>query len=412
MEIVGIKARMIFDSRGNPTVECDVVLSNGAFGRASVPSGASTGSREALELRDGGEMYGGKGVDKAINNINDVIAPKIIGFDASEQAGVDGFMLNIDGTENKSNLGANAILAVSMAVAKAAARGEDLPLWRYLAKLAETTPSIPLPMVNIWNGGVHANFATDIQEYMIIPHGPADFKEKMRMSSEIYHALGGILKTEGYSTTLGDEGGYAPFVKNGNLEPLLTISKAVQQVGYKLGTDVSFAVDVAASEFYDDGWYKLQADKKQLSNGEIIKWYQELVHQFPIISIEDGLAEDDWEGWSDMTRQMGNNLQIVGDDLLVTNVKYLQQAIEQKACNAILIKLNQIGSLTETIDAIKLARSNGFNTIISHRSGETEDPFIAHLAVGLGAGQIKTGSIARSERVAKYNELIRISEQF
>ena len=411
MEIVGIKARMIFDSRGNPTVECDVVLTNGAFGRASVPSGASTGSNEALELRDGGDLYCGKGVSKAINNINEIIAPKITGIDASRQADIDGFMISLDGTENKSNFGANAILAVSMAVVKAAARGRDMPLWKYLSNLAGVEPSIPLPMVNIWNGGAHANFATDIQEYMIVPHGPADFSEKMRVSSEIYHTLGKILKEEGYPTTLGDEGGYAPFVKNGNLEPLFTISKAVQQAGYTLGQDVSLAVDVAASEFFEDGWYKLKADKRQLSNGEMVLWYKDLIHQFPIVSIEDGLSEDDWGGWSDMTRQMGANLQIVGDDLLVTNAKYLQRAIDERACNAILVKLNQIGSLSETIETVKLARSNGFNTIISHRSGETEDPFIAHLAVGLGAGQIKTGSIARSERVSKYNELFRISEQ-
>ena len=411
MEIVGIKARMVFDSRGNPTVECDVSLENGAFGRASVPSGASTGSHEALELRDKGEAYGGKGVDKAISNINEIISPKLIGIDASRQADIDGFMNSIDGTENKSSLGANAVLAVSIAVAKAAARGRNLPLWEHLADLSGLNPILPLPMINIWNGGAHANFATDIQEYMILPHGPKEFTEKLRMASEIYHVLGKLLKEESYPTTLGDEGGYAPFVKNGNLEPLFTISKAVQQAGYKLGQDVSFAIDVAASEFFEDGWYKLKADKKQLSNGEMVNWYKDLSHQFPIVSIEDGLSEEDWSGWSDMTRQLGANLQLVGDDLLVTNVKYLKRAIEEKSCNAILIKPNQIGTLSETIEAVKLAKANGFNTVISHRSGDTEDPFIAHLAVGLGAGQIKTGSMARSERVAKYNELLRISEQ-
>jgi len=411
MEIVGIKARMIFDSRGNPTVECDVSLSNGAFGRASVPSGASTGSREALELRDGGENYDGKGVDKAISNINDIISPKIMGIDAIRQADIDGFLNSLDGTENKSNLGANAILAISLAVVKAAARGLDQPLWKYISNLAETEPIMPLPMINIWNGGAHANFSTDIQEYMILPHGPDSFSDKLRISSEIYHVLGKILKEENYPTTLGDEGGYAPFVKNGNLEPLFTISKAVKQAGYILGQDVSLAVDVAASEFFDNGWYKLKADKKQLSNGEMINWYKDLAHQFPIVSIEDGLSENDWDGWSDLTRQLGSSLQIVGDDLLVTNSKYLEKAINEKACNAVLVKLNQIGTLTETIETVKLAKANNFNTIISHRSGETEDPFIAHLAVGLGAGQIKTGSIARSERTAKYNELLRISEQ-
>jgi enolase len=411
MEIVGIKSRMILDSRGNPTVECDVLLSGGGFGRASVPSGASTGSREALELRDGGDRYGGKGVDKAVGNINDIIAAKVIGIDASRQADIDGFLNSLDGTDNKSGLGANAILAVSIGVAKAAARGQNLPLWQYLSNLSGLQPLMPLPMINIWNGGAHAGFATDIQEYMILPHGPAEFSEKLRVASEIYHTLGGILKDEGYPTTLGDEGGYAPFVKNGNLEPLFTISKAVQQAGYKLGQDISLGVDVAASEFFDDGWYKLKTDKKQLSNGEMIGWYKDLAHQFPIVSVEDGLAEDDWAGWSDMTAQLGAQLQIVGDDLLVTNVKYLEQAIEQRACNAILVKPNQIGTVSETIATVKLAKANNFNTIISHRSGETEDPFIAHLAVGLGAGQIKTGSLARGERTAKYNELLRIAVQ-
>jgi enolase len=411
MEIVGITARQIFDSRGNPTVESDVVLSSGAFGRASVASGASTGSREALELRDGGESYGGKGVDQAVAHINDTIAPKLIGIDATRQSDIDGFMNSLDGTENKSNLGANAILAVSMAVVKAAARAQNMPLWQYLSQLSNSQPILPLPMINIWNGGAHASFATDIQEYMILPHGLTDFRDKLRAASEIYQVLKNILKDEGYPTTLGDEGGFAPPVKNGNLEPLFTISKAVQQAGFKLGQDISLAVDVAASEFFHDGWYKLKADQKQFSNGELINWYQDLAHRFPIVSIEDGLGEDDWSGWRDLTARLGRQLQIVGDDLLTTNVKFLQQAIDQRACNAILIKPNQIGTVSETIEAVQLAKANNFNTIISHRSGETEDPFIAHLAVGLGAGQIKTGAIARGERTAKYNELLRISEQ-
>jgi enolase len=411
MEIVGIISRQIFDSRGNPTVECDVYLQNGGFGRASVPSGASTGSGEALELRDGGERYAGKGVSKAVGNINQTIAPVILGMKADNQAEIDRTMIELDGTENKSNLGANAILAVSLAVCKASARAKNQPLWQHIASITNSQPSLPLPMINIINGGAHANWSADIQEYMIVPHGPADFSEKLRMASEIYHALGDVLKAENYSVALGDEGGYAPKVQHGNLEPLFLISKAVQQAGYKMTESVSLALDVAASEFYHDGWYDLKADDKKLSNGEVITWLKDLAHQFPIVSIEDGLSENDWDGWVDMTAQFDDKMQLVGDDLLVTNSKLLQKAIETSACNAILVKPNQIGSLSETFDTVKLAKQNGFNTIISHRSGETEDTFLAHLAVGLGAGQIKTGSLARGERTAKYNELLRISEQ-
>jgi enolase len=411
MEIVGIIARQIFDSRGNPTVECDVWLKNGGFGRASTPSGASVGSSEALELRDGGEAYGGKGVSKAVRNVNEVIAPALLGLNAGEQRTVDEKMLSLDGTDNKSKLGANAILAVSLAVCKAAARAKNQPLWQYIAELTGSQPSLPLPMVNIFNGGAHANWSTDIQEYMIIPHGPADFADKLRVASEIYHTLGQLLKDENYAVTLGDEGGYAPKVQHGNLEPLFLINKAIQQAGYKAGQDVSLALDVAASEFYKDGWYELKADDKKLSNGEVVAWLQDLTSQFPVVSIEDGLDESDWDGWIDLTARLGETAQIIGDDLLTTNSQRLQKAIDLKACNAILVKPNQIGSLSETFETVKLAKANGFNTIISHRSGETEDTFLAHLAVGLGAGQIKTGSMARGERTAKYNELLRIIEQ-
>lgn len=411
MEIKSIYSRWILDSRGNPTVECDITLENGSFGRASVPSGASTGSLEALELRDAGTEFGGKGVKTAVSNILELATPALIGMPADNQRAIDEKLMEIDGTENKSKLGANAILAISLAICKAAARSKKMPLWKYISEMAETTPSLPVPLVNVFNGGAHADFATDIQEYMIVPHGPEEFSEKLRLVSEVYHELAKILKEENYPTTLGDEGGYAPKVRNGNLEPLFLISKAIEKAGYKLGEDVSFALDVAASELYKDGWYELKADGKKLSNGEMAKWYLDLSHQLPLISVEDGLGEKDWAGWTEMTALLGKNIQLVGDDLLVTNTKLLQKAIDEKACNAILIKLNQIGSLTETIDAFKLARANDFNTIISHRSGETEDTFIAHLVVGLGAGQIKTGAPARGERTVKYNEILRIAEQ-
>lgn len=411
MEIKSIFSRWILDSRSNPTVECDITLEDGSFGRASVPSGASTGTLEALELRDGDNDFVGKGVKNAVSNILNVASPVLIGMSADNQAEIDNKLNEIDGTENKSKLGANAILAISLAVCKAAARSKKMPLWKYISEIADTTPSLPVPLVNVFNGGAHADFATDIQEYMLVPHGPEDFSEKLRLVSEVYHALGSILKEENYATTLGDEGGYAPKVRNGNLEPLFLMSKAIEKAGYKVGQDVSFAIDVAASELYHDGWYELKADGKKLSNGEMARWYGDLARQLPLISVEDGLAENDWAGWTEMTALLGGNLQLVGDDLLVTNTNLLQRAIDEKACNAILIKLNQIGSLTETINAFKLARKNNFNTIISHRSGETEDTFIAHLAVGLGAGQIKTGAPARGERTVKYNEILRIAEQ-
>lgn len=411
--IKSIHARWILDSRGNPTVEADVKLEDGSFGRAAVPSGASTGAAEALELRDGGDKFMGKGVDKAVANVNGKIAPALIGHDAADQQAIDQAMLDLDGTENKSNLGANAILAVSLATAKAEAASEHLPLWRYIANLTNTkTPSLPLPMMNIMNGGAHANWTTDIQEYMIMPVGAPTFAEGVRMSSEVFHNLGKILKDEGYPTTVGDEGGYAPHLKGGNGEPLRLIQQAVAKAGYEMGKDFVLAMDIASSEFYRDDKYdmKNEGDGVQLSSEEMIDYIAKLVGDNPVASVEDGLAEEDWDNWTKLTERLGDKIQLVGDDLLVTNVKRLQKAIDIKAGNAILIKPNQIGSLSETIAAVKLAKENGFNTVMSHRSGETEDVTIAHLAVGLDCGQIKTGSMSRTDRVAKYNELLRIAE--
>ena len=410
MKIKFVRGRQILDSRGNPTVECDIVLENGFLGRASVPSGASTGSGEALELRDGVAEYDGKGVSRAIYNINNVIAENIIGRDAEDQAEIDNLMIQLDGTENKSKLGANAILAVSLAVCKAAAHNRRIALWRYISELGGCIPSVPRPMINVINGGAHADFATDIQEYMIVPLH-RKYSDNLRIGSEIFHALGRILKSENYPITVGDEGGYAPKFKNGNNEPLFLIGKAIESAGYKIGRDVSLALDVAASEFYQNGQYNLATDGQKLSNAQMIKWYQNLVKRYHVASIEDGLAENDWEGWHDMTSKLGDKIQIVGDDLLVTNTKLLSRAIQEKSANAILIKPNQIGTLTETVNAVRMAREAGFGVIISHRSGETEDTFIAHLATGLGIGQIKTGSMSRGERIAKYNELLRIDEQ-
>ena len=409
--IKSIHARWILDSRGNPTVEADVVLDDDSFGRAAVPSGASTGAAEALELRDGGDRFMGKGVDQAVANVNDKIAPALIGHDAADQQGVDQVMLDLDGTDNKSNLGANAILAVSLAVAKAEAKSEDLPLWQYIAKLTDTQEaSLPLPMMNIMNGGAHAGWTTDIQEYMIMPVGAPTFAEGIRRATEVFHNLGKILKEQGYPTTVGDEGGYAPHLKGGNAEPLALIEQAVTKAGYKLGEDFVLALDVASSEFYKDGKYELKNEGKSLTSDEMIDYVQNLVDNNPLVSVEDGLAEEDWAGWTKLTEKLGDKIQLVGDDLLVTNVKRLQKSIDEKAGNAILIKPNQIGSLSETIAAVKLAKEHGFNTVMSHRSGETEDVTIAHLAVGLNCGQIKTGSLSRTDRVAKYNELLRIAE--
>ena len=409
--IKSIHARWILDSRGNPTVEADVVLDDGSFGRAAVPSGASTGAAEALELRDGGDRFMGKGVDQAVANVNDKIAPALIGHDAADQQGVDQVMLDLDGTDNKSNLGANAILAVSLAVAKAEAKSEGLELWQYIAKLTDTSEvSLPLPMMNIMNGGAHAGWTTDIQAYMIMPVGAPTFAEGIRRATEVFHNLGKILKEQGYPTTVGDEGGYAPHLKGGNAEPLALIEQAVTKAGYKLGEDFVLALDVASSEFYKDGKYELKNEDKSLTSDEMIDYVKNLVDNNPLVSVEDGLAEEDWAGWTKLTAELGDRIQLVGDDLLVTNVKRLQKAIDEKAGNAILIKPNQIGSLSETIAAVKLAKEHGFNTVMSHRSGETEDVTIAHLAVGLNCGQIKTGSLSRTDRVAKYNELLRIAE--
>lgn len=410
-KIKSVHARQILDSRGNPTVEADVVLEDGSFGRAAVPSGASTGSGEALELRDGGDAFGGKAVMKAVENVNSKIAEAVIGAEASDQSSIDKIMLDLDGTENKSNLGANAILSVSLAVAKAEAASENLPLYKYIAKITDTEElSLPMPMINVMNGGAHASWATDIQEYMILPVGATTFPEAIRMSAEVFHALASVLKEEGYPTTVGDEGGYAPRVKNGNAEPLSLLEKAVEKAGYKLGEDFALGLDVASSEFYKDGEYDLKANGEKLNSEEMVAFVKDLADKNPLVTIEDGLAENDWENWAKLTEQLGNKVQLVGDDLLVTNVKLLQKAIDEKASNAILIKPNQIGSLSETIAAVKLAKENGFNTVMSHRSGETEDTTIAHLAVGLNCGQIKTGSMSRTDRVAKYNELLRIAE--
>ena len=405
-----IKGRQILDSRGNPTVEADVILESGVLGRAAVPSGASTGSGEALELRDGDSAFGGKAVTKAVTNVNESIKQALIGEDAEDQTNIDKIMLDLDGTENKSNLGANAILAVSLAAAKAVANEKGIELWQYIAEKTNSKPVLPLPMMNVMNGGAHAGWATDIQEYMIMPVGANNIFEAVQMGAETFHALAKVLKAKGYPTTVGDEGGYAPKVQNGNEEPLQLISQAIEDAGYKLGEDIAFASDPASSEFYKDGKYDLKANNKVLSSEEMIAFYEDLTSKYPFVSIEDGLAENDWDGWKLLTEKLGSEIQLVGDDLMVTNVKLLQKSIELGVGNAILIKPNQIGSLSETISAVKLAQENGYNTVMSHRSGETEDTTIAHLAVGLGCGQIKTGSLSRTDRVAKYNELMRISE--
>lgn len=411
MKIQSIHARQILDSRGNPTVEADVILEDGTLGRAAVPSGASTGAGEALELRDGGSAYGGKGVMKAVENINTIITQRLNGFDASDQTLVDQTLIELDGTENKANFGANAILAVSLASAKATANARKMPLHAYIAELTgTTTPSLPMPMMNVMNGGQHAAGSTDIQEYMIIPIGASSFSDALRMGTEVFHTLAKVLKEASYSTTVGDEGGYAPAVKNGNREPLELIAKAVERAGYVLGKDIALALDVASSEFYENGAYALSTEGKTLSASELIAWYEAIRAEFPIVSIEDGLDENDWQNWNALTEKLGDDVQLVGDDLLVTNTKLLERAISEKAANAILIKPNQIGTLTETIQAVQMAQKADWNTVMSHRSGETEDVTIAHLAVGLGTGQIKTGSLSRTDRIAKYNELLRIAE--
>ncbi len=413
MTIQTIKGRQILDSRGNPTVEADVILEDGTLGRAAVPSGASTGTHEAVELRDDDKSkFGGKGVLKAVANINTEIAQALIGKDASDQKAIDQAMIDLDGTPNKGRLGANAILAVSLAAAKAAALSAKKPFYEYLGGLAGTSSyTLPMPMMNVINGGQHAAGSTDIQEFMIIPTGAATFSDAIRMGSEVFQQLKKVLHDKDYATTVGDEGGYAPHVKNGNAEALELISEAVKNAGYELGKDFVLALDVASSELYKDGKYHLETEGKTLTSDEMVAWYAELIEKFPIVSIEDGLAENDWDGWKKLTETLGSKIQLVGDDLLVTNTEFLKRGIEEKAGNAILIKLNQIGTLTETMNAIALASQNNWNAIVSHRSGETEDTSIAHLVVGLATGQIKTGSLSRTDRVAKYNELMRIEEQ-
>jgi enolase len=412
-KIKDVYARQIIDSRGNPTIEVDVILESGIIGRAAVPSGASTGSNEAIELRDGDKaVYGGKGVLKAVKNVNSEVKSKVLGMDATDQKALDTALIELDGTSTKSRLGANAILAVSLAAAKAAALAKGMPLYEHVRQISGTTKELvlPVPMVNIINGGKHAAGSTDIQEFMIMPVGAKSFSHAMQMSAEIFHALGKVLKEKGYGTTVGDEGGYAPAVKNGNKEALDLVSEAVQKAGYSLGSDVVLALDVASTELYQDGKYNLATENKSLTSSEMISWYEELSKQYPLVSIEDGLAENDWDGWKELTARLGNKLQLVGDDLLVTNTKFLERGINEKAGNAILVKVNQIGTLTETIEAVLMAQNAGWNTVMSHRSGETEDTTIAHLAVGLACGQIKTGSMCRTDRVAKYNELLRIEE--
>jgi len=412
MNISTIKARQILDSRGNPTVEADVILDDGTLGRAAVPSGASTGSHEAIELRDGDQAYGGKGVLKAVGFVNTEIKDALVGKDVSDQAGIDKIMIDLDGTPNKARFGANAILAVSLAVAKAAALQQKLPLYRYMANLAGNTEfTLPLPMMNIINGGKHAAGSTDIQEFMIMPVGATSFSHCIQIGAEIFQVLGKVLHDKGYGTTVGDEGGYAPAVKNGNAEALELIAEATAKAGYTLGRDVVLALDVASSELLEDGLYILNTEGKKLNSAEMTAFYKDLASRFPIRSIEDGLAEDDWAGWVTLTNELGDSLQLVGDDLLVTNTEFLKRGIEEKAANSILVKVNQIGSLTETIAAVKMAHDAGWTAVMSHRSGETEDTTIAHLAVGLNTGQIKTGSLSRTDRVAKYNELLRIEEE-
>ena len=412
MKIVYIHARQILDSRGNPTVEADVRLSDDSLGRAAVPSGASTGSHEAIELRDGGSAYGGKGVTKALAYINGEIRSALIAAEDLDQAGVDKIMIELDGTNNKGRLGANAILAVSLAFAKAAALSRKQPLYVYVAGLAgNQTFTLPLPMMNIINGGAHAAGSTDIQEFMIMPVVAKSFSHCIQIGAEIFHSLAKVLNSHGYSTTVGDEGGYAPAVKNGNAEALELIAEATKNAGYTLGTDVVLALDVAASELIENGKYNLKTEAKQLTSDDMINFYRDITSRFPVVSIEDGLAEDDWTGWQSLTEQLGNKIQLVGDDLLVTNTDFLKRGIAEKSANAILIKVNQIGTLTETINAVTMAHEAGWKAVISHRSGETEDTTIAHLAVGLNTGQIKTGSLSRSDRVAKYNELMRIEEE-
>ena len=406
--IVDVVAREILDSRGNPTVEADVLLESGVMGRAAVPSGASTGSREAIELRDGDAgRYLGKGVMQAVENINTEISEAIIGLDAQEQAFIDQTMIDLDGTDNKSRLGANAILAVSMAVAKAAAEESGLPLYRYFGGMSPM--QMPVPMMNIINGGEHANNSLDIQEFMVMPVGASSFREALRCGAEIFHALKKLLDKKGHSTAVGDEGGFAPNLGS-HAEALQIIMQAIETAGYVPGKDVLLALDCAASEFYKDGKYHLSGEGLQLTSAQFTDYLANLADQFPIVSIEDGMSEADWDGWKLLTERLGKTVQIVGDDIFVTNTRIFKEGIRQGICNSILIKINQIGTLSETFAAVEMAKRAGYTAVISHRSGETEDSTIADIAVGLNAGQIKTGSLSRSDRIAKYNQLLRIEE--
>ena len=408
-EIVDVKARQILDSRGNPTVEVDVYVACGAMGRAAVPSGASTGKREALEIRDKrSKAYGGKGVTRAVKNVLSVIAPAIMGMDAADQIALDNHMIKLDGTANKGKLGANAILGVSMAAARAAAMAYDMPLYRYIGGI--NARYLPVPMMNIINGGAHAANNLDIQEFMIIPFGAKSIAQAIQMGAETFHNLKSILKAQNLVTSVGDEGGFAPDLES-NEAAIKLIITAIKEAGYKPGKDIGIGLDAAASEFYQKGKYVLKSEKKKLSAAQMVDYYAELIGRYPIVSIEDGLAEQDWKGWKLMTDLLEGDIQIVGDDIFVTNPKIFNKGIEQGIANSILIKLNQIGTVTETLDAIELANQVGYTTVISHRSGETEDTFIADLVVGVNGGQIKTGSLSRSDRLAKYNQLIRIEEE-
>jgi enolase len=408
--IVEIRGRQVLDSRGNPTVEAEVFLEGGASASAIVPSGASTGEHEAVELRDGDKtVYLGKGVLKAVANVNGEIAESIAGVDAADQRTLDARLIDLDGTPNKGRLGANAILAVSMAAARAAANASDLPLYRYLGGAAANI--LPLPMMNILNGGAHADNNVDFQEFMVMPVGAPSFSEALRWGVEVFHTLKGVLKKRGYNTAVGDEGGFAPSVKS-NVEGIEVVLEAIQQAGYKPGEEIAIALDPAASEFYQDGKYVFKkSDKSAKSSEEMVRYWAKWAKDYPIVSLEDGLAEDDWDGWAMLTQELGDKIQLVGDDLFVTNVERLQHGIDKGVGNSILIKVNQIGTISETLDAIDLARRNGYTSVISHRSGESEDTFIADLAVATGAGQIKTGSASRTDRIAKYNQLLRIEEE-
>ena len=410
--IVDIVGREILDSRGNPTVEAEVLLESGVIGRADVPSGASTGEHEAVELRDGDKnRYGGKGVLKAVENINEKIADELIDFDAADQAGIDQFLINLDGTENKSNLGANAMLAISLACAKAAAETLDLPLYRYIGGTNART--LPVPMMNILNGGKHADNNVDFQEFMVMPVGAPNFAEALRMGAETFHVLKSVLKDKGYNTSVGDEGGFAPNLKS-NDEAIELILEAINKTGYKVGDEIAIALDPASSEMYSNdkkSYQFFKSDKSEKSSEEMVEYYANWVNQYPIVSLEDALAEDDWDGWKLLTDKLGGKIQLVGDDIFVTNTDRLAKGIELGVANSILIKVNQIGTLTETLDAIEMAKNAGYTNVISHRSGETEDTTIADIAVATNAGQIKTGSASRSDRIAKYNQLLRIEEE-